>query len=194
VSTTAEDHLGLVGYAVKHFTPTLPDYVDTDDLFQEGALGLTRAAPRFDPTKGTQFCTYALRRIRGQMLDSLSNLDPLPKEVRSKAKRGELEDEHIWDGRAIPIEFARDLADPRSGSDLSYRWLPSARRSLQRGLAALSDEERRLLALWYHEEIGPTGIARLLGSTAGKIRRRHAALIGTLRQSVFPGTPGGFEL
>ncbi|MEV6401568.1 sigma-70 family RNA polymerase sigma factor [Streptomyces bobili] len=38
--------------------------LDYDDLFQHGALGLMRAARKFDPAKGFKFSTYATWWVR----------------------------------------------------------------------------------------------------------------------------------
>lgn len=46
-------NLGLVGRVVK---PGMPGY---EDAFQNGVLGLARAAQKFDPAKGFAFSTYA---------------------------------------------------------------------------------------------------------------------------------------
>ena len=42
------------------------------DLEQEGALGLIRAAERYDPSRGVRFSTYAQRFADGAMLDALA--------------------------------------------------------------------------------------------------------------------------
>lgn len=39
-----------------------------DDLVSEGMVGLVKAANKFDPTRGTRFCTYASRCIENEML------------------------------------------------------------------------------------------------------------------------------
>jgi RNA polymerase sigma factor for flagellar operon FliA len=52
------------------------------DLTQAGIVGLLDAADKFDRTKGVQFRTYAELRIRGAILDSLRNLDWIPRSVR----------------------------------------------------------------------------------------------------------------
>lgn len=41
--------------------------IDTDDLFQIGAVGLTKAAERFDESKGYAFSTYAVPMIIGEI-------------------------------------------------------------------------------------------------------------------------------
>lgn len=63
------DNLKLVGFIlIKHFN----DFVKNnpylkDDIYQEGCLGLVKAAIEFDETKGYRFSTYATWWIKGQM-------------------------------------------------------------------------------------------------------------------------------
>ncbi|WP_129801372.1 sigma-70 family RNA polymerase sigma factor, partial [Streptomyces sp. F001] len=52
---------GLVHSLVPRY---LEQGLDYEDLFQHGALGLMRAARKFDPTKGFKFSTYAMWWIR----------------------------------------------------------------------------------------------------------------------------------
>lgn len=78
-------HLGLVHAALRKFfwkslcQPGL--LLEEGDLFQEGVLGLQRAAELYDPDKGKQFSTYATFWIRHTVSRALMNAGsgvPLP--------------------------------------------------------------------------------------------------------------------
>ncbi len=60
--------------------------IDFDDLVSLGNFGLLDAVERFDPCRDVKFETYAVRRIRGAIVDGLRTLDWLPRTVRQKAK------------------------------------------------------------------------------------------------------------
>jgi RNA polymerase sigma factor for flagellar operon FliA len=61
--------------------------VEIDDLVSAGALGLVRALESFDLSRGFAFSTYAVRRIRGAILDDLRGRDWTPRSVRVKRRR-----------------------------------------------------------------------------------------------------------
>ncbi len=63
---------------------TLPDSVEVDDLFSAASIGLIEAMDRFDKSRNISFSTFAERRIKGAILDSLRNLDFLPRNVRTR--------------------------------------------------------------------------------------------------------------
>lgn len=65
---------------------TLPESVDADDLFSAASVGLLESMERFDKSKNVTFGTFAERRIKGAMLDSLRNLDFLPRNLRTRLK------------------------------------------------------------------------------------------------------------
>ncbi len=55
-NTLVQKNLGLVHKYVMSFEKP---YLSHEDLFQEGCVGLIKAAERYDPAKGTKFSTYA---------------------------------------------------------------------------------------------------------------------------------------
>jgi RNA polymerase sigma-32 factor len=59
-------HLGLVVHLAGHFRNSGPAL---EDIIQEGHLGLTVAARRFDPGAGTRLATYATYWIRAFMME-----------------------------------------------------------------------------------------------------------------------------
>ncbi|MEW5852458.1 MAG: sigma-70 family RNA polymerase sigma factor [Myxococcota bacterium] len=58
------DNYGLIHMVVQAYRRTGVRY---EDLVQEGAMGLLRAAETFDPTRNVRFCTYAVYWIRSKV-------------------------------------------------------------------------------------------------------------------------------
>lgn len=52
----------------------MPAHVELEDLISYGQVGLAQAASNFDPSHGASFTTFAFRRIRGAILDGLSQM------------------------------------------------------------------------------------------------------------------------
>jgi RNA polymerase sigma factor FliA len=76
----------LVKYVAGRVGVGLPPNVDPSDCFSYGMFGLLDAIDKFDPTRGIPFELYAMRRIRGAILDELRALDWIPRSVRAKAR------------------------------------------------------------------------------------------------------------
>lgn len=70
-----EKNVALVVHIVKKFMATLEPkgYFQFDDLFQEGSIGLWKAAKSFKQEKGYKFSTYAGRCITNQILIMVRN-------------------------------------------------------------------------------------------------------------------------
>lgn len=80
------EHLPQVCLIARRIHDRLPDYVSLDDLISTGVIGLMAAIDHFDPTLGVQLNTYAERRIRGAIIDSLREADWAPRETRKRSK------------------------------------------------------------------------------------------------------------
>jgi len=76
----------LVKYVAGRLGSGLPAHVDEGDLVSYGLLGLMGAIERFDPTREIKFETYAIARIKGQIIDELRAMDWVPRSVRARAR------------------------------------------------------------------------------------------------------------
>lgn len=107
-----ENYLGLVQTVANSVASNLPKSVDRDDLVSVGYIGLMDAIEKFEPSRGLKFETYAVSRIRGQMLDELRSTDWVPRSVRSRTKQIETAAANLgeYHGRpASDIEIAAEL-------------------------------------------------------------------------------------
>jgi RNA polymerase sigma factor for flagellar operon FliA len=73
----------------------MPHGVTYDDLVAAGLEGLAQAARAYDPSRGVQFATYALPRIRGAMYDDVRSADWAGRALRAKAKHLATVVEHL---------------------------------------------------------------------------------------------------
>ena len=85
--------------------------VEYDDLVGFGVFGLIDAIDKFDINKGVKFETYASLRIRGSIIDSIREMDWVPRSLRQKSK--ELEKAY-W-------EVENELGHSASDKEISER-------------------------------------------------------------------------
>ncbi len=88
----------LIKYIAGRLNMYLGSNVDYNDLMSYGVFGLIDAVDKFDINKGVKFETYASLRIRGSIIDSMRELDWVPRSLRQKSKQlekvyGEIENE-----------------------------------------------------------------------------------------------------
>ena len=115
-------YIPLVKYVVARMFSRVPSFVDRDDMFQAGMVGLIQAVDQFDPSRAVKFESYALHRIRGAIKDSFREIDWAPRSVRQKSLEAEraihqLETElgraptefEVAQKMNIPLEEYRDL-------------------------------------------------------------------------------------
>ena len=95
LSLLVEKNAGLIWSVVKRFYGR---GYEQDDLFQLGSVGFLKAVKGFDPSYGTQFSTYAVPKITGEILrfmrdDSMVKISRGVKERanRTRQMRSELE-------------------------------------------------------------------------------------------------------
>src|SRR5437016_3739242 len=74
-------YLGLVHHVAREIGARTPA------VESAGTIGLIRALDSFDLARGLAFSTYAVRRIRGAILDDLRSRDWTPRSVRAKNRK-----------------------------------------------------------------------------------------------------------
>ncbi len=78
---------GLVQYVARGFQHEGVSVLESNDLLSAGNMGLLEAIERFDPTRNIKFETFAILRIRGAILDTLRNIDWIPRSTRKNIKQ-----------------------------------------------------------------------------------------------------------
>jgi len=79
-------HLPQVLLIARRIHRRVPSHICLEDLISTGVVGLLTAIDSYDPSFDVQLNTYAEKRIRGAIIDSLRELDWAPRDARKKAK------------------------------------------------------------------------------------------------------------
>ena len=101
----------LIKYIAGRLNMYFGSNVEYDDLVGFGVFGLIDAIDKFDINKGVKFETYASLRIRGSIIDSIRELDWVPRSLRQKNK--ELEKAY-W-------EVENELGHSASDKDIAHK-------------------------------------------------------------------------
>ena len=79
-------YIYLTRYVISRIKITLPPSFSLEDLASYGVEGLIDSIEKYTPDKGTKFESYALIRIRGNILDKIRAQNWLPRTQRKKIK------------------------------------------------------------------------------------------------------------
>lgn len=79
-------YIYLTRYVVNRVKVALPPTFSVEDISSYGVEGLIDAVEKYTPDKGARFETYALMRIRGNIIDKIRSQDFIPRSARKKIK------------------------------------------------------------------------------------------------------------
>ena len=82
-------YLYIVSCNIKKMRVTIRDYIDLDDITNQGVLELINCIERYDYKRGIQFDSYASIRVRGSIIDFIRKKDWVPRDVRKRVKNME---------------------------------------------------------------------------------------------------------
>ena len=81
------EHMPQVRLIARRIQERLPQHISLEDLISTGVVGLIAAIDHFDPRHNVKLKTYAEYKIRGAILDSLREMDWVPRQRRRKARQ-----------------------------------------------------------------------------------------------------------
>jgi RNA polymerase sigma factor FliA len=76
----------LVKYVVGRMAVSMPGLLSNEDIVGYGTVGLIQAVDRYDPSVGVKFETYAIRRIKGAIIDAIRSLQALSRDASRRAR------------------------------------------------------------------------------------------------------------
>jgi len=173
---------------------------DWADYVQAATVGLIEAADRFKPELGVPFQAYAVRRVRGEVFNSLRTL---ARDSRKTTNYDALVDraEFLDDADLDPIErIVQLVAGLGAGIRLAAESLPidvatpctaygaaeqqQLRRVLSSALDQLPERDRFVISMHYLHHVPFIEIAQTLQLTKGRISQLHRRAISQLRDAL----------
>jgi len=216
-----ESHLWLVRHVAQKMSGKIPNWITYDDLYSAGVMGLVTAARDFDPSRETEFSTYAYARIRGSMLDDLRSRSFASSNVHNRMRRiraayEELSGSHADGPQHEEVaelagltmeEYYKTLDDARRQTFMSIsgvseeepsleNLIPTSREEdpaasaertdqgelLARTIMELPEKERKVVLLYYKEDLNMKEIGSVLGVNESRVSQLHSSAL--LRLSV----------
>ena len=150
------DHMGLVWYVARKYRNT---GYDLEDLAQEGAIGLIKAAGSFDPSRGTAYSTYTVKCIECEILMYLR------KEKKHRTNSISLDQKMDVGGSEISFKDMVGREDPEIE-------MVCEKEALRQHISELDPEDVRLIWMYYVQEMKQAQIARQLGISQTQVSRR----------------------
>ncbi len=210
ISRLVTENINLIYLVMKRFRNR---GVDREDLFQIGAVGLTKAAQRFDESKGFAFSTYAVPLIIGEIQRFLRDdgmvhisrkiLDDARKIaiIREKYRMSENSEISLEKMENISGMSKQDIiiameADKNASSIVDNKMSAEASDNLsetdkvinhiamQQAFNSLDDSERRLIMLRYMQDKTQKQVAEVLGRNQVAISRMEKNTLAKLRRAM----------
>jgi len=178
-------YIKLVYYVIHHSKFININILDDRDYLQYGIEGLSEAIDRFDPEYGTKFETYAIKRIRGKIIDELRKLQKKPRVFNSA------NEEIIYTN--IPLSHTSDDEEGYSLEEIIPNDTVLPDESLEKqemkefliaAINKLSERDRQIISLYYYENLGYKEIAQVLNITVSRVSQVHTRIIESLKSKM----------
>ncbi len=153
-------------------------WADVEEMLQWGAIGMMEATQRFDPHHGVPFQAFASRRIKGAMIDGLRR--------EGTHQRGQTN----FDQETVDIAVHNSGDGPQDPFSLLTR--VDNRGLLVEALRLLPEQEYRVLALHFYDELNNREIASVLDISEGYASRLRKRALEALALHINAAQRGEF--
>lgn len=204
----------LVKRIAKHIAASMPGSVDHARLVQAGMAGLLDASRRYHGGPGPDFDSYAVPRIRREMIDSLQGSPTVTVDVRRRMRDAEtliavLErqkgrpptDAEVAKALKISTDEYRDLLREAHGHQIVYhddaaaaaeaedplRLLedPKLRDTVIKAIDALPERERLVMSLYHEHQLNHAEIGAVLGLSEPQVSEQYTQAIARIRAALW---------
>ena len=172
------DYLDLVGFHASRINKRTPPNVAYDDLFAAGLVGLDDAIKKYDSKKNDNFKAYADIRICGAIYDEMRDMSWATRWYMLKNKKT---------GIAIREMTSYSEVFEKPVSVTKQRYMIGRSADLERAFNELSMRERKVLLMYYHDELKMWEIAKLFGVAESRISQICLGAIESLKTMMRAG-------
>ena len=166
------ENAGLIWSIVKRYHHC---GVEMDDLYQLGCIGFIKAVKGFDLTYGTQFSTYAVPKIAGEIRRFLRDDGPI-KVGRTLREKGQM----LWAARERlqnRLSCAPKLSELAEETGLTVEEIAS-----REAIDQLPEQERKAILLRFFKGLTQEQTARLLHVSQVQVSRMERRSLKRLRE------------
>ena len=157
--------------------------VEYDDLVGYGIFGLIDAIDKFDINKDVKFETYASLRIRGSILDQISSDELLNWQTQLKITNVVSLNEYVEQGME-PTMDARGNSHFIQPEDAVAE--EELKKVLGESLQVLTEKERKVITLYYYEDLTLKEISNVLEVSESRISQLHTKALMKMKKTMGP--------
>ena len=193
------EYAQLVRLVAGRLSMYLGHNVEYDDLVSYGIFGLIDAIDKFNLEKNVKFETYASLRIRGAILDQIRKMDWIPRTVRQRQRKIDeaIKNIELRTGKtANDADLAKELSISEDElcswqSQLKVTNVVSLDEFDESGpepvmLDNLTEKERRVIELYYYEDLTLKEISNILEVSESRVSQLHTKGLIKMRKVMGP--------
>ena len=171
------EYAQLVRLVAGRLSMYLGHNVEYDDLVSYGIFGLIDAIDKFNLEKNVKFETYASLRIRGAILDQIRKMDWIPRTVRQRQRK-------IDESGPEPVMDAAHNSHYAQPEEIVTQ--EELKTMLVKSLDNLTEKERRVIELYYYEDLTLKEISNILEVSESRVSQLHTKGLIKMRKVMGP--------